>query len=785
MSDKQTKTHVDFLQFIVPAACAFAISIGFERFFIFIMQIGVNKTLTDCGAGVLSILFSYICELVRVKKPKKSLTLILIMAACILYAAACRFLFAVHITNFARVGAGNVISTINSYYRIHLVSDGIRAVSRNSLTIGALVVAAPFIAVISYEVVAHLKCIVSVVLFVLMFAVSLMLGKAPAAVPVIWMLTGIIAVLPASQGRKKAVYEMGVMGSIVLVAALVAQTIGLPIVVQGWNAGEQLRKNISQYWYNIEHSADRISFGDVMMPFGSGGVGKGELGKSDGFVFTGKTHLKVTVNKQPSKNVYIKAYVGSRYTGDSWEEIEDAMQQEADRLEYAAYDTIYSHRSGTGGLSDEMRIECIGASRNYVYRPYGMAENQYPEAGRKSYYIKYYPTDWDVTTYFDGVLNNTEYAGTEKRYREYVYDTYLDIPSTGLEQLKNEIRNTRCSNFKEAYSYIIKRLQEENRYDIDVEATPQDKDFIEYFLYEKKAGYCTSFASAAVMMFRLMGYPARYVSGYVISSESFDETDEGAYTSVVRDDRAHAWAEVYLDGTGWVVVEATPGFVADAASIRYVSGVYNAIIYNETPIQEEETFSDENIDDEAALTAGEDDEDDEAGDTSAEDSDGSGSGNFAESFKKALVVLGKCLIVLLVAMAAVYIAYNIMRARTKRRLRLPEKEKMKNVDYNKIIVEMFHWLYNILLCAGISDDMNTHTPEFCSAFEEHYNNISAGSYGEVVQLARRANFAADELTYEDAKKVSALCALVLEREEKHASFRNKWKMYAVRKKWRY
>lgn len=41
------------------------------------------------------------------------------------------------------------------------------------------------------------------------------------------------------------------------------------------------------------------------------------------------------------------------------------------------------------------------------------------------------------------------------------------------------------------------------------------EDFVNKFLNETKKGYCTHFASAAVLMFRYMGIPARYVEGYV------------------------------------------------------------------------------------------------------------------------------------------------------------------------------------------------------------------------------------------------------------------------------
>lgn len=45
-------------------------------------------------------------------------------------------------------------------------------------------------------------------------------------------------------------------------------------------------------------------------------------------------------------------------------------------------------------------------------------------------------------------------------------------------------------------------------------------------------------------MFRLLGVPARYVTGYVVTPEEFTEDGDG-YTAQVPDTQAHAWVEVY------------------------------------------------------------------------------------------------------------------------------------------------------------------------------------------------------------------------------------------------
>lgn len=78
-----------------------------------------------------------------------------------------------------------------------------------------------------------------------------------------------------------------------------------------------------------------------------------------------------------------------------------------------------------------------------------------------------------------------------------------------------------------------------------------------HFLTQSRQGYCVHFASAAAVMLRALDIPARYVSGYVA-------VVQGGRADV-PDSAAHAWVEYYLDGFGWLPLEATPGFARETS----------------------------------------------------------------------------------------------------------------------------------------------------------------------------------------------------------------------------
>ncbi|SIT05928.1 transglutaminase family protein [Alicyclobacillus vulcanalis] len=106
-------------------------------------------------------------------------------------------------------------------------------------------------------------------------------------------------------------------------------------------------------------------------------------------------------------------------------------------------------------------------------------------------------------------------------------------------------------------SAIIAYLAGHERYDVsNIPAPAPGQDYVAQFLFETHRGYCDNFASAAAVMLRALGVPARFVTGFAVGPENEVAPD----TYVVSEADAHAWIEVYFPGFGWVPFDATPGF---------------------------------------------------------------------------------------------------------------------------------------------------------------------------------------------------------------------------------
>ncbi|HET7370643.1 MAG TPA: DUF3488 and transglutaminase-like domain-containing protein, partial [Gammaproteobacteria bacterium] len=81
---------------------------------------------------------------------------------------------------------------------------------------------------------------------------------------------------------------------------------------------------------------------------------------------------------------------------------------------------------------------------------------------------------------------------------------------------------------------------------------PLGSNGIDQFLFETRQGFCGHYASAFVFLMRAAGVPAHVVTGYTGGERN---PLDGYWT--VRDAHAHAWAEVWLRGSGWVQIDPT------------------------------------------------------------------------------------------------------------------------------------------------------------------------------------------------------------------------------------
>ena len=305
---------------------------------------------------------------------------------------------------------------------------------------------------------------------------------------------------------------------------------------------------------------------------------------------------------------------------------------------------------------------------------------------------EYYNTNAAFSDFAPDPEEESLFEQHEAEYRRFAVDNYLSYPG-GMEQylpegFDDEIQRiySECiSSVDESDSmfltkqyyemvseYIRAYLRENAEYTLNPGKTPSDRDFVEYFINESHKGFCVHFATAAVLMLRRAGIPARYCEGYFVSQSDLDKRFAGAdgYRSI-RDSSAHAWAEAYYPMTGWQAVECTPFYSEGTVPEENKNPPENSDTETQTDTEtEQDTDSDSSSDTETETDT--DTQTDTQTDTSTDkDSEGSAAAAVVSSpkkpsaFMKALAVGARILLILLL-IAALYIGLRLL----VRRLRL-------------------------------------------------------------------------------------------------------------------
>ena len=331
----------------------------------------------------------------------------------------------------------------------------------------------------------------------------------------------------------------------------------------------------------------RVSGGrlNIQVEAAAGGVVDGALSQGGGIQVSGVTDLALTASDKPEETVYLRGFIGGSYDGTTWQAPDaDAFDSAAmnwktednARLTIASLPFLRTAYDGTA-QPQTLTVERIHADTQYTYAPYNAYWGDYytiqgdgAAAGQTAQddVFLYYPRDTAQTQLEaradadPSVLDRMEAS-----YAAYAASRYTAVPDgydelqTLCDEAKKDQKLTEAADIGD---YIRAYLNTNYQYNASAPQPPEGADPIRYFLTESKQGYSVQFASAAVVMFRMFGLPARYVVGYAAPQSLFTQQENGSWHAILQDDNAHAWAEVYISGQGWTPMEMTPGVLVSA-----------------------------------------------------------------------------------------------------------------------------------------------------------------------------------------------------------------------------
>lgn len=313
---------------------------------------------------------------------------------------------------------------------------------------------------------------------------------------------------------------------------------------------------------------------------------EGELSDLGAWEKSDEAALEITLD-EPQK-LYIKGFVGEIYTEEGWEELpKEELAQYEDEFYWLHENGFFAQTeivSALSALNDEkicaMTVKNVSACKERLFLPYALVGSEIldkeviGDTGAKAhgdeYSVSYVPgglAEWylaqaELSSEQEENSHVKEYLSNEYAYREFVYENYIDIPVEAYDALESCLNGSEADSFSEIINAIISYLSENITYDEETVTKNGSEDFVEYFLQKSCRGYSVHYATAATLMLRYFGIPARYAEGYFLSAAEAQKY--GSEDTIILDENhAHAWAEYYLDGIGWVPFETTPGYMDD------------------------------------------------------------------------------------------------------------------------------------------------------------------------------------------------------------------------------
>lgn len=412
------------------------------------------------------------------------------------------------------------------------------------------------------------RAVIATAVFIAITVVWLCLGLYPAPFSVVLSVMSVVGLL---------IYERGFSlkaASCYLLGAIIVFCTAIPCFLYSGSA------LVSELRNSIIAAADSILYGTDSLP-------EGNLRYAAGMQSGSEARLEVALPIN-TPTLFLKGYVGADLTGAEWSVtdknayVDNRYQGLVDFISQAGIPTMQYHKySALGGSAQSygVTIKNVGANRKYVYMPYTVSSyslgSQYYDlnvragvfSSRTNNIAVFAPdksservvqAEW-VLKAEGRTAAMKEYLRKEGEYRIFVNDMYKRVSPeiSSLISARLSLGDINSAKISINTATQLLRTFFQDNYTYSDRTDGISSTFLtEFFGGKIKKANSAYFASAATYIYRVFGYAARYVEGYLVSADS-----STAKTVSVTGKNAHAWTEVYFDGIGWLPIEVSPHYV--------------------------------------------------------------------------------------------------------------------------------------------------------------------------------------------------------------------------------
>lgn len=597
-------------------------------------------------------------------------------------------------------------------------------------------------------------------------------AAAPSSLFAAVLLTGACRLQRKGNGEKKTL-TLCISFSIIVFAVLGGFAIGVG------------QMDIQPAW--MEHTAAAAAKKAEKLRFDKDeydGLLQGSLQDSGGLKRSKETMLEVKMSKPAS--LYLKGMVGSYYTGKEWQLSPGQEVWDNRQLFYWLNQDGFSALSQLSQLSraigfqkpeeNTIEIRNLAANSQYLYLPYEMNSlqadgsmktgNDACVVSRQMKGLRNYRCQADNGLLQDfsklaakaykarknGQKKETrDFFQSESHYNEFVYRTYLQLPKETKTFLAGCMKPPKGTvAYDQAYDMIHAVLDQQVTYQEKTKKPAEDQDFLQYFLETEQAGYAVHYATAAVLMYRYLGIPARYVEGYLITPEETEGLTEDDTISVTGES-AHAWAEIYVDQVGWMPVEFTPKYekvmdvdargITGKSAAKQQEGTYTAKAKPQIMMEEKKIPE-----------------------------------NYEEPKKKNTFPWHWAALGVMIALLAAFLLYRMLKRRHMLQIRAAS---FTAANKNAALCSMFRYSEELLRCCGIpkgSGGNEGSIRETQDLLRETFSEGYADAWKQAFHAAQYAFFSQHDVQAEQLAQVRSFMEETKKQVLRKVSWRRKMKM---------
>ena len=438
-----------------------------------------------------------------------------------------------------------------------------------------------------------------VVLLIILMLPQAVLALKVKKTTVAILLAGFLMVISFIKWSGKGFWKGAVFIAAVAILTLgVASAPGINKAIAKPKAVQEINAAIQQMAHELYYGTNPLKSGDLI-----------QRQRDD----SSDVALEIIMEKPQS--MYLRGFIGEQYMKNRWQALPESAHYENRELFYwlqqdgfnplgqlGQANSITASDKEKDSVKEEnsVEIKVKDADKRYAYVPYeitseGIQDSKTrsgsfitPSSGSRLKSYSYTTMDNSVRKWTDiasRVFTQADLAGIsgdetkesdvsqlgrylidESHYNALVYDKYTYLSEEEYLLLKNNIgkagnQSKGHIDYKTAIRAVRKYLNDKFVYTEKLGNRNDDKtteDVLKEFL-ESKKGYDIHYATAATMMFRYYGIPARYVEGYLITPDDVKNGEAYQPISISREN-AHAWVEIYIDGTGFVPIEVCPSY---------------------------------------------------------------------------------------------------------------------------------------------------------------------------------------------------------------------------------